>query len=352
MAGEKAIQGIDLFASAGGLTLGLKAAGVVTVCAVEVDPYRVQTFSTHTPGAQLLSGDIRGLDMALYNGVAHLVYGGPPCQPFSSGGLRQAADDERNMIPEFIRVVGQVQPKAFLMENVPGLALADRLDYLSQVLDSLESLDYRLNWQVLNAADYGVPQKRRRLFIVGMRHARFRFPEPTHGPGRPHPHVAVRDILPTHQIGEPNPSQVFYAKHPDLRPSPYDGHLFNGGGRPIDRDKPCHTILASAGGNKTHFFDEQDLVPQYHRHLMAGVAPRKGTLSGARRLTVLESALIQTFPPETLFCGPRSSQYHQVGDAVPPRLAEVLGRALLTQMGEPVSPEGESVRPVRQRKLF
>jgi DNA (cytosine-5)-methyltransferase 1 len=352
MAGRTAIQGIDLIPSAGGLSLGLKAAGVVTTCAVEVDAYRVQTFRTHTPDAQVITGDIRTVDMTSYCGVAQLVYGGPPCQPFSSGGLRQAAADERNMVPEFIRVVGQVRPEAFLMENVPGLAVGDRLEYLSQIIASLEDLGFVLNWRVLNAADYGVPQKRRRLFVVGMRRARFHFPAPTHGPGRAQPHVPVRDVLPDHQIGEPNPSMVFYAKQPDLRPSPFDGHLFNGGGRPINRAQPCHTILASAGGNKTHFFDELGLVPAYHRHLMAGGAPRQGTLPGARRLTVLESALIQTFPKDTRFAGPRSAQYHQVGDAVPPLLAEVLGRALLEQMARPMPEEGEAVRAVRQRKLF
>ncbi|MCC6419965.1 MAG: DNA (cytosine-5-)-methyltransferase [Gemmataceae bacterium] len=329
---EDRMKGMDLFASAGGLTLGLKAAEVETVCAVEVDPYRTQTFATHTPGAKIITGDIQQVEFNEYRGKVGLVYGGPPCQPFSSGGLRQAESDERNMIPQFIRVVEEVQPEAFLMENVPGLVVDDRMKYLRTVICQLEDLGFVVNWQVLNAADYGVPQKRRRLFVVGLRKEAFQFPEPTHGPGRSRPHVRVKDVLPNHQIGEPNPSKVFYAKDPDLRPSPYDGHVYNGGGRPIDRDQPCHTILASAGGNKTHFFDDLRLVPAYHRHLMDGGKPREGTLPGARRLTVKESAIIQTFPEDLVFSGPRSAQYHQVGDAVPPLLAEVIGRAILEQM--------------------
>jgi DNA (cytosine-5)-methyltransferase 1 len=104
--------------------------------------------------------------------------------------------------------------------------------------------------------------------------------------------------------------------------------MFNGGGRPIDLSVPCHTILAAAGGNKTHFFDTLGLVPAYHAHLAKGGKPRTGTLNGGRRLTVEESALLQTFDPSIRFAGSRSSRYTQIGNAVPPLLAEVLGQAL------------------------
>lgn len=352
LAKKNEMLGIDLFASAGGLTLGLKAAGLKTICAVELEPYRIASFRGHSPEATPITGDIRAANFSSYKGKVHVVYGGPPCQPFSSGGHRRAAADKRDMIPEFIRVVREVRPPAFLMENVPGLVVGDRRKYLANVIDQLEDLDYVVQGQVLYAADYGVPQKRRRLFLVGMRHVAFKFPTPTHGPQGNLPYVAIRDVLPPHQIGEPNLSKVFYAKNPDLRPSPFDGHLFNGGGRPIDRSKPCHTILASAGGNKTHFFDDQELVSDYHQHLIAGGKPRSGHLPGGRRLTVLESAIIQTFPPDTGFCGPRSSQYRQVGDAVPPRLAEVLGRALLEQLTGGRVPKEQHLRRPRQRSLL
>ena len=321
------LQAIDLFAGAGGLTLGFKAAGVETVCAVEIVPIRAETVLQAFTGAVIENADIQRVDLSRYKGRVELVYGGPPCQPFSSGGLRKAHGDERNMIPSFLDVLKGLQPEAFLMENVPGLVVGDRRDYLLAVLREMDALGYKLAHKVVNAAAYGVPQKRKRLFVVGMRSRRFQFPSETHGPGRSDSFVAVRDVLPPTSIGEPNPSKVFYAKNPDLRPSPYDGHIFNGGGRPIDCEQPCHTILASAGGNKTHFFDDLNLVPEYHRDLTAGNPPRTGHLPGARRLTVAESALIQTFPPEMIFCGPRSAQYHQVGDAVPPKLAEVLAGA-------------------------
>lgn len=326
------VSAIDLFAGAGGLTLGFAQAGIETHCAVEVDPYAVETFKAHASMAEIFARDVQRTDLRPYRGEVDLVYGGPPCQPFSSGGLRAAAADERDMVPSFIEAVQLIRPRAFLLENVPGLAVGGRGQYLARVLDAFRSIGYLLSWRELNAADYGVPQSRRRLFIVGMRGRPFAFPAATHGPGRPYPHVAVADVLPPYRIGTPNPASVVYAKKPDLRPSPYHGLLFNGGGRPIDRTAPSPTILASAGGNKTHFFDDLNLVPEYHRSLLQGGSPREGTLPGARRLTVLESAILQTFPPEMTFCGPQSAQYQQVGNAVPPMLAAALGRALVAQV--------------------
>lgn len=348
------LHAIDLFASAGGMTLGLARAGIRTICAVERDPIRVATFCRHAPGADIVVGDIRSVDLSPYRKKTDILCGGPPCQPFSSGGLRKAGADERDMIPAFLKALKEVRPTAFIMENVPGLVAADRFEYFLAVLKETEALGFQTTWQIINAAEYGVPQKRRRLFLIGMRGMKFLFPMPTHGPGAKNPFVAVKDVLPPVQIGKPNSSIVVFAKVPDLRPSPFDGHIFNGGGRPIDPAQPCHTILASAGGNKTHFFADLEIIKKYHSHLLQGGPPKTGTLNGARRLTVEESALIQTFPKDMVFAGPRSAQYRQVGDAVPPLLAQVLGRALAAQIcNENFLPESgfELKTPQLQKKM-
>ena len=328
---------IDVFSGAGGLSIGLGQAGFVVRAAVECDANACETYAAAHRHTDLQNTDIRKSSFRHYRGI-DLVAGGPPCQPFSSGGKRLGNADDRDLMPDFIRVIEEVRPRAFLMENVPGLGAAGRVSYFTAVLSALRELQYTVSSEVLNAADFGVPQKRRRLFVVGLLNADrpCEFPSPSHGPRAKRPYVNVGAVLdPRVCLGERNPSVVVYAKRPDLRPSPYDGHLFNGGGRPIDLSAPCHTILASAGGNKTHFLDTQAEVPPYHVHLRDGGKPRHGTLPGSRRITVTESALVQTFSKSMNFAGSRSSQYTQVGNAVPPRLAKSLGFALVNALNEP-----------------
>jgi DNA (cytosine-5)-methyltransferase 1 len=324
---------IDLFAGCGGLSIGLERAGFSVDAAVEIDAEACATFAALHREASIFDGDIASMDFRGFRGEVRLVAAGVPCQPFSSGGKRLAAADPRDGFPQFLRAVREIRPEAVLVENVAGLARGSRSGYFASIVHALEDIGFTTAWQLLNAADFGVPQKRLRLFLVGLRGRAFRFPERSHGSGRPHPWVPARSVLSTDTvIGEPNPSVVTYARNPDIRPSAYDGHVFNGGGRPIDLTKPSHTILASAGGNKTHWIDTLGIVPGYHARLVAGERPLEGEVPGARRLTVAESAMLQTFPVDTVFAGARSSQYTQVGNAVPPLLAEALGRGLAEQL--------------------
>ena len=224
----------------------------------------------------------------------------------------------------FVRAVLEIEPRAFLLENVPGLASPAHREYMQRTLGPLFDRYRVAGPLVVNAADYGVPQSRKRLLVVGVLDGTPIIPDGDATRRAPAGRVVGRRL-----VGEPNWSKIVYAKTPDLRPDPYHGQLFNGGGRAIDLERPAPTILASAGGNKTHFLDLGRHVPPYHAHLMRGGRPRSGELPDARRLTVAESALLQTFPTGMKFCGPRSSQYTQVGNAVPPRLAAILGSAII-----------------------
>lgn len=327
------MKALDLFSGPGGLSLGMKRAGIEPIACVEKNKDAVATYDAHTPNAEHFLADISGISFERYRGLVDVVFGGPPCQPFSTGGLRRGTADARNMFPEFMRALREVRPAAFLAENVPGLATQSRVEYLSELLNEFEALGFNVSWHVVSAADYGVPQKRRRLVIVGIRKGLFWFPKPTHGPEADQPHVASGTAISKDKpLGEPPDCPVVYAKYPDPRRSPYAGHVYNGGGRPIDLNAPCHTILASAGGYKTHWVDTMDIAPGYSAHLMAGGTPRDGVVPGARRMTLEESALIQTFPADMWFAGSRSSQYTQVGDAVPPMLGQALGEALRWQL--------------------
>jgi DNA (cytosine-5)-methyltransferase 1 len=155
---------VDLFSGPGGLTLGLERAGFECLMAVEFETDACKTFKSHHPNSDLRDTDISTVDFSGLRGEVDLVAGGPPCQPFSSGGKRLAASDPRNGIPQFIRAVTEIQPRAVLMENVPGLAAGEKKQYLEdEVVARLEGLGYQVEWKVLHAADYGVPQKRRRL---------------------------------------------------------------------------------------------------------------------------------------------------------------------------------------------
>jgi DNA (cytosine-5)-methyltransferase 1 len=319
------LTSIDLFCGAGGLSLGLERAGFQPVLGLDINSDACATYRQAFPKAKVLQGSVVEVNFKKWRGI-DLIAGGPPCQPFSNGGKRLAAADTRDMLPEFVRAVNEALPRAFIMENVAGLLAPRNRDYLNKVLGMFKSQYTVLPPRLVNSADYGVPQKRMRVMVIGILRGSVDFPLPTHRPGR---YVSSGSVLCRGRVlGVPNPSNVVFAKSPDLRQSPYAGQLFNGGGRALNLEQPAPTILASAGGNKTHFIDELALVPAYHRHLMNGGKPKVGALKGGRRLTVLESALLQTFPGEMEFEGSRSSQYAQIGNAVPPRLAEIVGASI------------------------
>lgn len=323
---------VDLFAGAGGLSLGLEMAGWDTKVAADFDPQACATYERNFPHTKVLEGDVRLVDWLPLRGTIDLVAGGPPCQPFSVAGNQKAGQDVRDMLPEFVRAVREIQPKVFLMENVAGLASPRHIDYLKGSLKLLAELGYEVEFQVLNAAKYGVPQERNRVIVIGSARSVPVFPAATHGTKR-RPYVTARSALRAAPDDEPNRAIVTFAKTPVLRPSPWAGMLVNGGGRPINLDAPSQTIPASAGGNRTHIVDEDGVLLEYHAHLMSGGSPRSGLVGGVRRLTVRESASLQSFPSQFAFNGQRSAQYRQIGNAVPPKLAKAVGAALIATLG-------------------
>lgn len=328
------MKAIDLFSGAGGMSLGLHRAGWETIAAIEWDAYACQTYKKNHPTVEIFQNDAREVDFRQWFGEVDLLAGGPPCQPFSVAGKQNAAEDERDMIPTFIDAVAKVSPKAFLMENVSGLMAVRHHSYLGNIIRVLENLGYVVRAEVLDAANYGVPQYRKRLFVIGLKKQKFGFPLPVFG-SRSKPYITARSALENVPTDEPNKAIITYAKKPVLRPQPFDGMLVNGGGRPINLDEPSQTIPASAGGNRTHILDLHGVLVAYHRYLMSGGKPKSGIVEGVRRLTVRESARLQGFPDTYEFIGKSSSLYRQVGNAVPPQLGEVLGRQIIQHLLNP-----------------
>jgi DNA (cytosine-5)-methyltransferase 1 len=322
-------QVVELFSGAGGLSLGLKMAGWQVAVAIESSPDFIETHRINMPDTEHICADVRGINFRQFTNVG-MIAGGPPCQPFSVSGKQRGHEDERDMVPEFVRAVREARPDFFLLENVAGLTTPRFLPYLTDKIEALVSLGYDVHWKVLDASNYGVPQKRLRLFVVGVpKSCPFSFPKPTHGPLGSKPFATVRQSLRGCPDDEPNLAKVVYAKNPVLRRSPYAGMLLNGKGRPLNPNAPSKTIPATAGGNRTHVLDYKGVLRAYHAHLMAGGKPRRGVVQNCRRLTLRESARLQTFPDWFEFTGRKSLRYCQVGNAVPPLLAQAIGRAVI-----------------------
>ena len=240
-----------------------------------------------------------------------MVIGGPPCQGFSVAGKMDVNDKRSQLIWSYVKVISKVKPKAFIMENVKALGLLEKWKPIREkLLSELRHLGYSVNFMILNASDYDVPQARERIFVVG--------------------------------IKGNNPStcraKITLASNPILRKSPYAGMLFNGLGRPTRIDGYSATLPASMGGNKTPIIDEKELyencapwIVTYHDEIMKdpSKAAFKEAPSFLRRMTVEEAAILQTFPIEYEFCGSQSSKYTQIGNAVPCNMAKAVATMVI-----------------------
>src|SRR6187402_1620070 len=192
LADAERVKTLSLFAGGGGLDLGFHDAGFEIVEAVELEEKYTATLERNSGAGRQLEGTVvRCLDVRKYKPPACLevdfIIGGPPCQTFSAAGRRASGvwgtDDERGtLFEEYVRLLQDLQPAGFLFENVYGILGADGGKAWEQIRAAFEEIGYRLSWRILDSADYGVPQHRERLFIVGAREVDYRFPRPSHGP--------------------------------------------------------------------------------------------------------------------------------------------------------------------------
>lgn len=330
-------RAVSLYCGAGGLDLGFRRAGFDVCWAIDSDKFAVKTYNANLE-ANAICGDVLGIDPPL-DAHPDIVIGGPPCQGFSVIGRMDPNDPRSRHVEHFLDVVEMLQPRAFVMENVKALAVSKRWeDARDRLLTRASELGYNRSMFVLNAEDYGVPQARERMFLIGFDKGIPTLPTPTTAG---HPPTVREALITLPSPGEPGnhetcTAKVVPARIPVMRPTAFRGSLlFNGSGRPLLLDAPAKTLPASMGGNATPIIDQDELehgakpwVEDYHRRLLDGGKPLRRAPGRLRRITVQEAAALQTFPTDWRFEGPRVAQFRQIGNAVPPNLAEAVARSV------------------------
>lgn len=375
------IKGAELFAGGGGLLLGTAKAGVSHVLAAEWDKWACQTLVQNansgyplTKGLRVFNGDVRDVKWSQYSNSVDLLTGGPPCQPFSLGGKARSAEDSRDMFPAMTDAIKQVRPRAFIVENVKGLtrktfnsyysyiklrlayptlrSLKDeswtehfaRLQKLEKSGKSLPELTYRVSDNLVDAADYGVPQHRHRVFIVGFRNDvtdGWAFPKPTHS----------GTALKRSQItGE------YFERHKILR---RDRIIISRAGKGDPTLKPWRTVrdglfgLPDPGEHGTPGWLDHKLQPgakTYPGHTGSPIdEPSKALKAGGhgvpggenmirfpdgsvRYYSIREAARIQSFPDDYALHGSWGEAMRQIGNAVPVELAHVVAKSVVTHL--------------------
>lgn len=380
---------IDLFAGAGGLSEGLTEAGFHCLFANEIKPQYATTFALNHIGAKVSIEDIRGIDAAtirkelnLEKGQLDLLAGGPPCQGFSINAPIRSAEDARNhLFKEFLRFVAEFQPRAVLIENVPGLVSFEKGATLHAIINSLNDLGYGVGVNILGAAYYGVPQMRWRTIIIGTRGAELppeAFPTPLyHAPIKPNfttkfdgkslvkvpspesenhfttVEQAIGDLPPL-ACGEKGEPTKDYICEPLCE---YQRRARVGSVGVLNHEAPMLSKInrerlkyIQPGGNWTDI--PENLLPEGMKrarrsdHTMRYGRPRPDALASTiltkcdphwgayfhyaqdRSFTVREAARIQSFPDHYHFHGNLAEQYAQVGNAVPPMLARAIGLSI------------------------
>jgi DNA (cytosine-5)-methyltransferase 1 len=332
---------IELFAGGGGMALGLEAAGFKTEFLVECDSNACATLRRNRNSWRIHEGDVREVDFSEFHGV-QLVAGGPPCQPFSVGGLARGYNDNRDMFPEAVRAVREVKPAAFIFENVRGLTRPSFRNYVEYIRlqmmhpdfpisanipwdknharlqrfhtqEGKKKISYKVFQHVVNAADYGVPQKRHRIFFVGFRSdlkgSGWHFPLPTHskdGLNNLKKWQTVEDAL----HGLPNPR----------RKNSIQGHIFQPGARvyPGHTGSPINEPAKALKAGDHGVPGGENMI----RH-------RNGKV---RYFTMREAARIQTFPDDWIMEGAWTETMRQIGNAVPVHLVKVVALSVFNYL--------------------
>jgi len=300
---------VSLFSGAGGLDFGIVQAGNEVIWANDIDKDAVATYARNI-GSHIICADIKNIEIADIP-ISDVIVGGFPCQGFSQANLLRTVEDERNQLYKFfLKAVELKHPKFFIAENVRGILSIDNGSAIKKIISDFMNAGYIVSATLINLADYGIPQSRQRVFIIGQRKdlgekMLLIFPKKTNGKdGKPMPWISIKAAI-DHYPDPDKPNEYYnhiYSQY-KVEPRNFTGH------RVTDPDKPSPTILARGNGK-----GGVCAIPHYN---------------GKRRLTIRESAAIQSFPDDFEFIGQMNSCYRQIGNAVPVKFANLLGQELL-----------------------
>lgn len=330
---------VELFAGAGGLALGMEKAGFKSVLLNEFDKHACQTLRENRPKWNVIEGDISNVDFTEYKNQIDILSGGFPCQAFSYAGKKLGFEDTRGtLFFEFARAVKETNPKVIVAENVRGLLKHENGNTLAAIKNVIDELGYELvDPRVLKAVFYQVPQKRERLFLIGIRkdisdYVEFKWPSPykrimTMRDALKAGDLYSTDVPPSEGQKYPKrkaeilskvPQGGYWRDLPDKLQREYmQKSYFLGGGktgmaRRLSWDEPSLTLTCSPAQKQTERCHPEETRP----------------------LTVREYARIQTFPDDWTFSGPLTAQYKQIGNAVPVNLAYAVGRSLIALLND------------------
>jgi DNA (cytosine-5)-methyltransferase 1 len=338
---------LSLFSGCGGLDLGMTRAGFQVRFALDSDPHAAASYQRNFPNAVFVQSSVSDIPAKMLREEMDLMVGGPPCPPFSKSRFyrtskpRALADAVgHETLTGYLATLKRVRPRAFLLENVAGMAYAVHREALHLIEQTAELLGYSTTWRVVNAANYGVPQIRERFLLVGMRGKRkFRFPEPTHTKPAGPSLFAETELPAWRTAGE-------VLDDLDTEENADDAGHFAGG--------KYHHVLKSIppGENYLHFTAERghpaplfrwrsrywSFLLKLSRDLPSWtIQARRSNNMGpfhwrSRILRIAEVKRLQTFPDDWYLSGTIEKQWRQIGNAVPPLLAEKIGRALFEQL--------------------
>ncbi len=371
---------ISLFCGAGGCSLGFQRAGYEILFASDIDKAAIDSYKANFPATTCIRSDIRNLDfsqilldLGLLVGELDMLIGGPPCQGFSTAGLRFWDDPRNSLLRQYIHALHTIKPKWFLMENVEGLLTADKGKYLHEAVIAFVEFGYQVRVEKIYAQEYGVPQRRKRVIIIGNRLGiDFKLPEPTteiHGRIFRHSDITLRHTL----AGLPTPSnnsqgKLEYTSHVETAWEQYlrgtaneiVDHFFpkmtdlqlqriealkpgqtmkdlpidlqhesfqKRANRRVIDGTPSENRGGAPSGLKRLFFDEPSLT-------ITGASTREFIHPDENRpLTIREAARIQTFSDDFIFSGNTSQKIQQIGNAIPPLISYIFAKHIMDNYG-------------------